>query len=136
MRQPQERPSAAAASDASPTLGDPQIEGDAEEGLVGCREEQWVAERGQGRRSPQQGEGLGRRLAEIEAGIQHDPLGRYAGGPRPFRPLDQEVADLDHHVVVVRIGIGHTRARAGCASPPPRPRTRPPRAGSPGRRTR
>ena len=86
IRQPQEMPSAAAPREASPTLGDLQIEDDTEEGLVRGREQKRVAQPGQRRRGPQEGQGLLGRLAQIEPGVEHDALGGDAGRRAPARP--------------------------------------------------
>ena len=51
-------------------------------------------------------------LAQVEAGVEHDPVGRDAGRLRPVGPLDQEVAHLAQQVVVVRVGVGDARGEA------------------------
>ena len=64
------------------------------------------------RRLPQQHRALRRRLAEVEAGVEHDLLGREPGGFGAPRALEQERGHVGDEVVVVRIGIGDTRAQA------------------------
>ena len=91
---------------------DVEVEQDAEEGLVRGRQQQWEAEAGQGRRSAQQEQRLPGGLAEVEAGVDHDPLGRDAGGEGAPGPLGQEPSHLGHHVVVARVGVGHPGGQA------------------------
>ena len=90
-------------------LGELQIEDLAEECLVGRGEQQRVAERGEGRRRAQKGQRLLRRLAEVEAGIEHDALGGDAGGAGAGGPVGEEAGHVVHDVVVVRVGVGHPR---------------------------
>jgi len=49
---------------------------------------------------------LRRRLSQVEPGVDHYSLGRYAGGHRPGRPFGQESADVAHQVGVHRLGVG------------------------------
>ena len=76
------------------TLGELQVEHLAEEGLVRRGEQQRVAERGQGRRGAQQGQRLLGRLAEVEAGVEHDAVGRDARGPGAGGPLGEEAGHV------------------------------------------
>ena len=134
-RQPRATPSDAGGQRRLLALSDLEAENDAEEGLVGGRQEQRIAQVGQPVRGPQQGERLGRRLAQVEPGVDHDPVGGDAGGPGPLGPLEQERRARPDHVVVDGLGVG-TRGPSGCGWPPPSPPPRPRPAGSPGRRTR
>ena len=58
-----------------------------------------------------------RRLAEADAGIEHDALARHAT-PRASAPRAraQEGRDFRHHVVVVRLLLHRRAARPACAS--------------------
>ena len=57
----------------------------------------------------EQGEVVLGALAETDAGIRHQRLRGNAGPPRGVEPLDQERADLGHHVVVVGIALHGAR---------------------------
>jgi hypothetical protein len=91
-------------------LTDPEPEQHAQERLVRGRQEQRVPEIGELVRGPQQGEGLGRGLAQVEAGVDDDPVRREAGRPRPLRPLEEEGAHRVDHVLVDGVRVGDARA--------------------------
>ena len=82
-RHPRAIPRAWAAAVASRRWSISRSRTTAQEGLVGRREQQRVPQRGQGGRSPQQLERLRRRLAQVEPGVDHHPLGRDARRPGP-----------------------------------------------------
>ena len=92
-----------------------------EERLVRRREQQRVAEcPASSPEARRRVERLGRGLAEVEPGVEDDPLGpRNACGEGPRGPFDEEAGDRRHHVVVVRARDRGSGARAGCGWPPP-----------------
>ena len=73
-----------------PAVGRSRDRGPAEEGLVGGRQQQRVAQSGQLVRGPQQRQRLLGGLAQVEAGVDDDPVRGQAGRERPRGPLDQE----------------------------------------------
>ena len=90
-----------------------------EEGLVGRREQQRVAEaRPAAPEARSSVERLLGRLAEVEPGVEHDPLGRDAGRRGPVGPVGEERARRRRPR---RRSTGRGRrpgARAGCGWPP------------------
>jgi hypothetical protein len=71
-----------------PPVADLQFEQLAQEPLVRRREQQRVPERGKSVRLAQEHEGLSRRLAQVQPGVEHDPGRRDAGGLGPMGALD------------------------------------------------
>ena len=136
MRHPWATPYATVASDAARRVVDVELEQIAEEPLVRRRQQQRVAVARQRVALAQQHGALRGCLAEVEAGVERDLLGREPGGLRPRGAVEQERGDVADQVVVVGLGIGDTRAATGCGWPPPTRRAWPRRRGSRGRRTR
>ena len=52
---------------------------------------------------------MGRGLAQIQTGVEENPLGPDARVLRPPGPLQEERLDLAHHVVVGGVGVGDSR---------------------------
>ena len=86
IRQPRAIPRAAAASDASRRSVDLEVEEPPEKGLVGRGEQERIAEAGQVAERAEQRQRLLGRLAEVEPGVEDDPVARGCRPPRPGRP--------------------------------------------------
>ena len=86
IRQPRLTPRAWAAMVAPGPLVGLETEQDPQEGLVGRREKQRPAQRGQTVGAAQQRRGLGRGLAQVESGVEDDTAVRNAGRRGPGRP--------------------------------------------------
>ena len=101
-------------------LGAQQV---AEEPLVRRRQEHRPAERGEAVGGPQQLERLRLGLAEVEAGVDHDPLARDAGGlGRLRRASRRKRRDRVDHARRRRARGRARGGRAGCGwRPPTRP---------------
>ena len=112
MRQPQAMPRAAAPMEASRRSVSSRSRILPRKVLFDAESSSGIAQAGQGRRGAQEGQRLLGRLAEVEAGVEHDPLGRDAGGAGALGALGEEAGHVGHHVVVVRVGVGHPRGEA------------------------
>ena len=80
--------------------------------LLDAESSSGIAEPGQSVRGPQQHQRLLPRLAQVEAGIEDDPIGGDTGGQSPPGPVDQKSLHVGHHVVVVRLGVGDAGRQA------------------------
>ncbi len=89
---------------------DVEVEQLTEVALVRRREQQRVAVRCQRAALLEQHRALRGRLAEIEPGVEHDLLGRQTRGLGAPGALEEELGHVAQQVVVVRVGIGDTRA--------------------------
>ena len=115
---------------------DLEIEQLAEEGLVRRGKEQRVPESGETVGGPQQGQRLVGGLAEVEPGVEHDPLRRNTGGFGLAAALEKEGGDLLDDVVVDRFGVGHPGTEPDVGRDHRRTGDRGRAAGSRGRRSR